>query len=211
MVQNRQHHSYAQLYNTITNTVRNSISAKNSYTISYSQYSKSTNSNRLYFFKGKAASTAPKGPVPTKEEQALAYQYWTKSCGFMKSTAPNYLTAEQCNKKFSSLVKSVGTVSGALQIVQTDPLVLSFSEKRIEESYVAWKVKLSKDDDSNNDEEVLQLCIRNPSILSLSAKAIENANSGDVIQTYFWSYFAVVFRPLSNALQTYVIRPLFFR
>jgi hypothetical protein len=143
---------------------------------------------------GDKAGSTKKAAGPSAEQHATAFGYWFDLNGRMKPTAPNFLTAEKCAIKFASLAATVGTVEGALDITKTDPTILNYDVLRVEESYAAWCLKLE------SPEKVLELCKRNPPVLSLRARAVETTGPGDVAQTIFWSYFAVATRPLSLSL-----------
>ncbi|KAJ1383806.1 hypothetical protein B484DRAFT_460156 [Ochromonadaceae sp. CCMP2298] len=154
----------------------------------------SNRSQTSLFLWGKKVSPTKKVVGPSAEQHATAFKYWVDLNGSMKETAPNFLTTEKCRSKFGSLAATVGTIEGALLITQADPGILNFSEERVAESYAAWCAKLE------SPEKVLELCIRNPPVLSLRARAVEQTTTGDVAQTIFWSYFAVTTRPVSLAL-----------
>lgn len=131
----------------------------------------------------------------TNDQNGEAYDAWFSLNGRMKETAPNYLTKEKAKVKFANVVTAVGSVEDALRIVKTDPTVLNYREATVSEAFAAWSVAL----DSN--EKTVELCVRNPPVLSFRADAIENINPGDLAQTQFWSYFAVATRPLTVGLQ----------
>lgn len=147
----------------------------------------------LGLFPKRKPSGGVKVQVPTQQLEA-AYKCWKDSNKKMKPTAPNYLSKELCDRKFAALVNAVGSADDALAMVKADPMVLAFREQRVAESYAAWCEKLGGAD------KALPLCIRNPPILSLSARAVEQATGADVAQTIFWSYVAVIFRPITVAL-----------
>ena len=121
--------------------------------------------------------------------------------GDMKVTAPNYLTLDKCATKFNISAKAVGNPEDTLKIIAVDSTILSYKPERLAESFLAWSVKLG------SKEKAVELAARNPPILSIGPLFIESADQGAVIQTYFWSYVAVAFRPLTLGLQK-LIRPL---
>lgn len=160
-----------------------------------------TSSNALHAWNSfpfsKANGKPPKAPKISVEAKE-AYEFWRNLNGDMRSTAPNYLTLDMCADKFDNLVATVGDAASALAIVAADSTILSYSKERVSESFNAWELKIG------NREETIRLVTRNPPILSIGPLFIDAAKPPDVAQTYFWSYVAVLLRPISLGLQKLV-------
>ena len=119
----------------------------------------------------KKTSSSPLAIKVSQEQKDIAWSYWQSQNGFMKETAPNYLDRAACDRKFLSLVKAVDDVSTALEVIKTDSFVLSYREEKVAESYAAWCEKINKD-------EARALILRQPPVLSLSKRAVDNITVG---------------------------------
>jgi hypothetical protein len=150
----------------------------------------------MYGRKGASVTRILRELTISDDQQKEAYEAWQNINSWMKTTAPNYLTAEECSTKFQSLAVTVKSTSDALSIVKTDPTVLNYNAERVSEAYRAWLDKFE-----GKEQDIMALILRNPPILSLSGKSISSCGPSEIAQTQFWSYFAVVTRPLTVGIQ----------
>ena len=162
--------------------------------------SSSTRMKGWFNFQSKSNEKNSTKTVKITEECKKAFEVWKENNKSVKEDSPGYLSLERCAEKFAVLQVTIGNAEEALSIVTVDPSILSYGEKRVEESLKAWIEKIG------NQKEALALIKRNPPILSIPPKFIKDANQGDIVQTYFWSYVAVLFRPLTNSLQKLIQR-----
>lgn len=137
----------------------------------------------------------------TGDQEKEAYEAWLELFGWMKTSAPNFLTKQECSENFKNLAETIKSVNDALNIIKVDPTVLNYKKDRVTESYNAW---LTKFDD--NHDRLQELILRNPPILSLSEVAITACGPPEIAQTLFWSYFAVMTRPLTLGIQKIFVR-----
>jgi hypothetical protein len=147
----------------------------------------------LFFFCKKAVPSTTAFKVP-KEELDLALRYWNESYNMLKPASLDYLTPEAFKKKFEIVAKAIGS-KNVIVMLQNDASFFTYRTERITESFSAWSNRL------NSSDEAIALCIRNPPVLSIKPFYIEKIGGGQIAQTYFWSYVAVAFRPVTISLQ----------
>ena len=123
-----------------------------------------------------------------------AYEIWLNANDFIPSSAPAYLSEKEVQAKFNSIASIIKDEEAALITCKNDPLIFSFSNDRIKESYLAWVEKLE------SESKAMELIQMNPPLLALSKKNVLDAGPDLIAQTYFWSYFSVFTRPIGVAI-----------
>jgi hypothetical protein len=131
-----------------------------------------------------------------------SYNVWLDTNDFLPVTAPAYLTEKQCKDRFSKLANLLGDTDAALAMIRNDPIVFNFEQKTLENSFRCWSKRLD-----GGSEEALKLLIRNPPLMALQGTAVLEAKPDEIIQSYFWSYFAALFRIPTKVLLT-LLKPL---
>ncbi len=148
----------------------------------------------MFNFGGRKASPATRGIPISQDEKAAAVTIWMDANDFLPSTAPSYMSEAEIVSKFCVIANAIKDSKAAFAMINNDPIVFSFSDNKLQDSFRDWSIKLE------SEEKARRLLVRAPALMSLSNQQVLEAGQDAILQSFFWSYVGEATRMPTKAL-----------